>query len=402
MITKQELLFLNILSCAIHNTELTNIEISKEDEIYLAQISQIHNVVPLVYDKTYKYLSQDINNFFKQKTMQQTTLQIMKTDNFSHLYQLFLDHNIKPLVFKGIICRSIYPKPDLRISNDEDLLIKKEDQLKMDQLLTSQGFHRSGEYNDQLEEMEYIHQNGTFLEVHTSLFSLDSPYAFLNDYFSNIFDKSISLTINNQTYYTFDYTQHLIYLFSHCYKHFLHGGFGLRQLCDIIVFMEIYYDKINYDEINQFMTTYSLDCFWYNLLEIAREYLGFDNNRINYIIPSDDIDCEDLLRDLLDSGIYGDSSIERKQSANITLQAVNSQDDNMAGSIFKSLFPSSSYIKDKYSYVKKHSILLPIGYIHRIISYIGQRTHSHLQTSSIEIGKERVELLKKYKIINTK
>lgn len=396
---KEELILLDTLKCAISNESVDSLELTPEEAFNILNLAQIHHIAPLIYDKIYMYIPAQIQALWKSNISQQIVIQVIRTDNFIKLYQDMLDHDLIPLVFKGIVCRNIYPNPDLRISGDEDLLIQKKDQKRMDEYLISKGFNREGDYDDTKDEIGYRHQTlNLYLEIHTSLFSLHSPYAFLNDYFQNVFDNKIALTIQNQKFYTFNHTQHLIYLLAHSYKHFVHGGFGLRQVCDMLMFMHTYGEYINYDEVDAFMEKYSLDCFWSNLLDIARTYLGFDENKAHYQVHDNNIDSNDLLIDLLQSGIFGASTSERKHSSNMTLEAIGSNNTSTFKSIMKSLFPDTNYIQSTYNYTKKYPILLPIGYIHRILSYIFNKKEKS-GTAVVEIGRQRIALLKKYKII---
>ena len=78
---------------------------------------------------------------------------------------------MQPLVMKGIVCRSLYPKPDLRPSGDEDLLIPEKDFAAVDAYFMRKGFVRDKETampngakdGDVPEEMGYIHpKTGAF------------------------------------------------------------------------------------------------------------------------------------------------------------------------------------------------------------------------------------------------
>ncbi len=396
---KIQLLLLDIMKCAIFNTPVEAIELNDEEAIQLLQLAQMHHIAPLIYDKIYMYLSPQIKALYGKSISQQSIFQTIRTENFLRIYQQMLTEGFMPLVFKGIVCRNTYPNPDLRLSGDEDIFIEKKDQKRMDTFLINQGFVREGDYSDDEDEIGYRSQAlSLYLEVHVLLFSKDSPYSFFNDYFSDVFEHKVSIDMQGRTIYTLDYTKHLIYLLTHSYKHFVHGGFGIRQVCDMIMFMHTYYEYIDYQEVDAFMNQYSLDCFWSNLLDIGRQYLGFDEEKAHYHIKGDYIDSDDLLMDLMQSGIYGRSSFERTHSANMTLEAIGSNSSSTTRSIMKSLFPSPSYIKSSYNYVKKYPILLPIGYIHRIISYLISK-QSHDKQSSVEIGKQRISLLKKYRII---
>ena len=38
------------------------------------------------------------------------------------LFDKMRQNGLTPLIVKGIVCRDLYPNPDLRTSNDEDLI----------------------------------------------------------------------------------------------------------------------------------------------------------------------------------------------------------------------------------------------------------------------------------------
>ena len=69
-------------------------------------------------------------------------LQVQKEEGFLKVYQKMLSAGAKPLVVKGMICRYLYGKPDLRISSDEDILLERGDFALCDEILLSEGFVR--------------------------------------------------------------------------------------------------------------------------------------------------------------------------------------------------------------------------------------------------------------------
>jgi hypothetical protein len=208
----------------------------------------------------------------------------------------------------------------------------------------------------------------------------------------------MTVCVNNYTFHTFSATHHLLYLLCHSYKHFLHSGFGMRQLCDMILFMNAYGNQIDYQYFNQRLEQYHFMEFWGNLLDIAEHYLGFSYEKACYPRISIETDSELLLMDMLEGGVFGYSTMERKHSANMTLTALKGNSNSRVSGIFHSLFPDLTYMKQQFSYLKKMPYLLPIAYIQRIFSYGKQNSHSE-SLSSVKIGKQRVELLKKYKLI---
>ena len=395
---KYEEIFIKLMKKSLLNriVELEFNDFNEWDNV--RQLSEIHQVSPMIYDAGHIYIEpEQLKLFWKRQMFMQTTMQIQRTIEFSKMYNLLKENDIKALVFKGIICRNTYPKSDLRISGDEDILIKSNDLLKVDQIFTEKGYVRDKEILEGIDEVGYRNlKNGSYIEVHTKLFGDDSVYSFLNDEFNDVFETSIDIEIDGVSYSTFETTTHLFYLFTHAYKHFVHGGFGLRQVSDMMMFMHKYGNMIDYIKLNSLLNKYHFESFWFNLLDIAEKYLGYSYELSNYTRSSLKLDSSDLLADLLDSGIFGQSSMERKHSANMTLSALDNS--STTTSIFKSLFPSVSYIKNNYEYVNKCILLLPIGYIHRILNYLKNRKNNHA-SSSIEIGKKRIELLKKYDLV---
>ena len=100
-----------------------------------------------------------------------------------------------------------------------------------------------------------------------------------------------------------------------------------------------------------------------------------------------------LLNDILDAGVFGNH--HKKDSFKYNdIECYGNREE-----IIKKEFISRKIILEKkYTYLKKYPFLLPIAWISRIISYIGNKQQGSGQ-KTIEIGNQRIELLKKYKII---
>ena len=121
------------------------------------------------------------------------------------------------------------------------------------------------------------------------------------------------------------------------------------------------------------------------------------------IFPFIEVDEEAMLTDLLSGGLYGASDMSRKHSSNITLDAVvaGKKGKKKRNSIMLSLFPSKEKLENRYQYLKARPYLLPFAWAERIVKYSKEtRTvKNNKATDSLKIGSERVELLRKYKII---
>ena len=406
---KTNLEFLSLLKSSLKNEKYDGEKIDFEDLVYIYKMSEIHHVVPMIYNAAYnedffKECDANFQAMFKSSAFRYIFSQIQRTNHFLEVYKKLSEKNIKILVFKGIIFRNMYNNPDDRISSDEDILIKKEDYEKVKEFFLSEGF----EFIDKGEECAYFSKStGLCIEVSTSLFSHESKaYGHLNKLFEDVFEKSIKINIDKIDILTLSHEQHLIYIVFHNMKHFLTGGFGIRQVADFSKYIETYGEYINWEKFWSDLKDLNYDTFALNLIEISLKYLGFNDDKITYpdnITSFDElknsqkyyINSESLINDILDAGVFGASTMDRKHTALMTLDAV---EDKKKSNRLKAVFPNVNYLKDNYTYLQKYPILLPVAWGQRILSYLKKnKTSSYINT--MEVGKLRIELLKEYKII---
>ena len=406
---KTNLEFLSLLKSSLKNEKYDGEKIDFEDLVYIYKMSEIHHVVPMIYNAAYnedffKECDANFQAMFKSSAFRYIFSQIQRTNHFLEVYKKLSEKNIKILVFKGIIFRNMYNNPDDRISSDEDILIKKEDYEKVKEFFLSEGF----EFIDKGEECAYFSKStGLCIEVSTSLFSHESKaYGHLNKLFEDVFEKSMKINIDKIDILTLSHEQHLIYIVFHNMKHFLTGGFGIRQVADFSKYIETYGEYINWEKFWSDLKDLNYDTFALNLIEISLRYLGFNDDKITYpdnITSFDElknsqkyyINSESLINDILDAGVFGASTMDRKHTALMTRDAV---EDKKKSNRLKAVFPNINYLKDNYTYLQKCPILLPVAWGQRILSYLKKnKTSSYINT--MELGKQRIELLKEYKII---
>lgn len=403
--------FLKILESFMHGKTYHLPEaFTQIEELY--QMAGIHKMTAAVYEQIrgeallqqpeYTNLARN----FKGYTMREVMMQMQRADGFLRIYEKMCAQGVRPLVVKGIICRNLYEKSDYRVSGDEDILVRKEDFSVCDAILAAGGFQREELDTEHLpQEIPYINpQNGVYIEMHFDLFAEESgAYGHLNKEFADAYATCIAEDIQGRTVWTLHPTLHLFYLICHSLKHFLHGGFGIRQVCDMVMMAEHYGEQIDWDYIYGRLQELRMEVFWNGLVEIGREYLGFSYEKAHYpaSLQKMHVNCDHLLLDLLDSGIYGDSTAERKHSSNITLAAAESGKKDTVASMKASLFPGKDYMKRGYPWLERYPWLLPVAWGMRIVGYLkNKRKNSKEEPSGVEIGMNRVELLREYDIID--
>ena len=412
---KINIMLLQALKASLQGEKVTWEEkISQEEWAQLFRQAEIHQILPLIYDAVYScpaagQADPAMFAFFKRRIVQQVMIQTMKTSEFLQLYRFLAEAGIRPLVVKGIVCRELYPNPDYRASSDEDLLIRPEDFERCHSRMLEFGMVPSDAGMDihAAYEVPYGKKGSPlYIELHKHLFPPDSEaYGELDGFFRNVYEQAAELPVHGGTVYTMEYSSHFFYLICHALKHFLHSGFGIRQVCDVVLFANVYGCRMDWMKVLEQCRSIRADRFAAALLQIGEKYLTFSPEK-SCCPPewrSIRVDEEPLLEDLLSGGVYGDADMSRKHSSNITLRAVEAEKKGgRAGNkILKSVFPSAKYMKSQFPYLRKAPFLLPVAWLSRILKYRKEISagQNNSASDSIKIGNERVELMREYGII---
>ena len=408
--------FLEALSASLKHQTVSWKELSISEWQALFHMASQQQVLPLIYEAVCTCPAAKKEKKFLQaiskQVFQEVARQVMKTDQFLQIYEKLCAAGVKPLVIKGLICRSLYLKPDHRPSTDEDIFIPWEQFKVAHQVMMDAGMQLLEPENDIYAEHEvpYI-KRGTFLyvEMHKSLFPhQNDAYGEFNHFFKGVHERAIQENIQGMTVYTMEYTDHLFYLICHAFKHFLGSGFGVRPICDIVLFANTYGSLIDWERVLNCCKEIHAEKLIAAAFQIGRKYFGFDD--VKACLPKEwkeiNVDETILLEDMLEGGVLGNSSIDRLHSSTITSNAVVAQKrgEKAKSNIIKTVFPPVKYMARNYKYLDKYPYLLPIAWMSRVVKY-GQEMKGYKKSSpskSIEIGNRRIELMKEYGVIKEK
>jgi hypothetical protein len=407
-------LFLQAYRCALKGERLPIQEdVTGEEWTAILDIARIHNLLPMIFEAVYDQpglkdmpVAASCRGAVRREVFSQT----MRTVEFLQLYGKLRRAGVTPLVVKGMVCRNLYPLPDHRPSGDEDVLIPPEQFETAHRVML--GFGMTTEEPEENFESKYeipYRKAGSslYIELHKHLFQPRSgAYGHLNGYFEGVHDRAVEEKIQGAAILSMAPTDHLFYLICHAFKHFLHSGFGIRQVSDINLYATHYGSRIDWAQVLENCREIKAEKFAAAMFRIGENYLVFDPVAACYPHQWREILVDEgpMLADLLAAGVYGASDMSRKHSSNITLTAVENQKQgkNASGGVLKSLFPAAKDLEGRYPYLKKHRVLLPVAWASRIITY-GRETASGIGNSageSIRIGTERVALMKQYGILD--
>ena len=383
---------LNCISAFLKGEKLTA-ELSNEQWLELMEKAAQQKVIAMVYETLGDVMPESIRRDCKSTALYAISVQLRTNAEFLSVYKELSAAGITPLVVKGIICRSVYDKPEYRISGDEDLYIPFAEYPAFHEKMLELGFKtKEPDYKNAHEERYF--KGILLVEGHWKLFPQENDALdTLNVYSEEFWSRACTQTVEGVEFKTLEPTDHMIFLILHTYKHFISSGVGVRQICDIAQWSAHY--ELDWKRIYDVMNAIHGEYFAAALFDAGETYFG-----MKFPEGWERADSTALLKDALDGGIYGSVDMSRKHSGSITLGAVESaHNEKKSVPIMKTLFPNRAVMEMSYPWVKKSGALLPVAWSARIVRYIGERGKNNNAVESIRIGSERIELLKKYKII---
>ena len=241
-------------------------------------------------------------------------------------------------------------------------------------------------------------QGELHIEVHTNPMGQETGIRRqMNRYFTEVFQKKISVQIENTEIWTMEPTDHLLFLILHAFKHFMAGGLGIRQVLDICLFCKRYQEEINWEYISDSLENVEGEKFFTDMLYIGNKYLGFD-----FKIHRERNCPDDLLEDMLTGGVFGNTTQTERTACSMTFAAVDSREKySTARAVVRAIFPTMRFMRERNPELVEKPWLLPIFWMKRWGRFIryNKENGGGLARESIRTSQKRIELLKKYGLI---
>lgn len=397
--TTTETQFLHIAKAAISGGDLPA---EKVDWPAIFALANQQKLLPILFEAVRKMPAAEENVALfavtKQQVIGQVLNQTVRSAEFADLYRKLRTVGLHPIVVKGQLCSRLYPLKDHRISADDDLYIPDAEFMTCHEQLLANGLTTDTPADElsTADEVSYTKGGSSlYIELHRHLFdSSEDAHDELNHFFADLNSVEIDGFLAMPPH------EHLLYLLLHAYKHFVRSGIGLRQFCDIGLWARAYHAEIDWQRLHDQCESVHAATFAAAAFRIARDYLG-----IEFDLPapwSDAVDAEPLLHDSLCGGVYGSNDLTRLHSSTVTLNAVKASRTGEKSSVLRTVFPKREYLERRYPYLKKRPYLLPVAWVQRIAHYASEKQSGtdNSASGSIKLGKERIELMKRYGIMD--
>lgn len=378
---------------------------------YLVQLAKEHNLLAIFVEgasKHYSFISRPEYEKEMNESIAIVSAQVRRTSAFLKLYEAFVKADLHPIVMKGLICRELYGTlGDHRPSGDEDILIRPREYEKAKNILTENGYiseieRESESQIERLQEVSFIHpKQRLHIELHLNPMGRETEdRARMSDYFVNVFEDYREVDIQGVPVRTMNHQDHLTFLILHAFKHFTLGGFGIRQMLDILLYQQRYREEIDFKQLDKTLCDFKASAFWNDMINIGNQYLGFELPAIH------EPNCPDeLLEDMVQCGAFGNKSQAEITAGRATMRAsenyLKNKSSNMFIVVWRSIFPSKVYMLDQAPYLLKKPWLLPVAWFRRWGRFFkkSQGNDSNLAVESMKISRRRMNVLKKYDLV---
>ena len=397
-LTTTETQFLHIAKVAVSGGDLP---VEKVDWPAIFTLANQQKLLPILFEAVRKTSAAEesaaLFTMTKQQIIGQVLNQTVRSAEFADLYHKLRATGLHPIVVKGQLCSRLYPLKDHRISADDDLYIPDTEFMACHEQLLANDLTTDTPADElpTADEVSYTKSGSPlYIELHRHLFdSSEDTHDELNHFFTDIqpveIDGFLAMPLH----------EHLLYLILHAYKHFVRSGIGLRQFCDIGLWAREYHTEIDWQRLHDQCASVHAATFAAAAFRIARDYLS-----IEFDLPApwdDSIDAEPLLHDTLCGGVYGSNDYTRLHSSTVTLNAVKASRTGEKSNVLSTVFPKREYLEHRYPYLKKRPYLMPVAWAQRLVHYAGEKKAGadSSASGSIKLAKERIELMKRYNVI---
>lgn len=263
------------------------------------------------------------------------------------IFAAFDEKGIEYLPLKGCNMKSRYPRPELRIMGDADILIRQEQYEQIVPIMESLGFTFQAESD---HELKWVNPQ-LLVELHKRVFPSE------NKDFSSYFDDGWKLASRKSGGRNeMSAEDEFLYIFAHFARHFRDGGIGCRHVVDLWVYLRTQ-PTLDMERVRAVLAELGLLEFYDHIRALIGQW--FEDG------PGDDR-TECITDFVFDSGSWGDE--ESKVVAKSVKLAKNALPGVGGRAVFvwQRFFPPVDVMKRDYPVLRKHIWLLPFVWVYRI------------------------------------
>ena len=385
--------FVDILSAGIRGKSADKVydNVEWDEVIDLADKHKVDGIIYLALRKSklISNIGEEKISLLKQKAAITGITQSRHISGLSTVLNKINERNIPVIVLKGLVVREFYPQPDQRSMNDADILVHEGDVEKVKQLLIDMGYvyledHKASHH------IALVHHKYPFIELHWNLFKRDGFSNELEHYERLIWRRAIKVNVGEAEVLSLSYEDLALHLCMHMAAHLAATGFGVRQLCDLVLLVEHNGDEIDWNSFIMKARMYGFEKFGKIIFLLCNKLFNMEAPKeINIKVVNNKKYVSALLDEIFEAGVHGKKEMANQFATQVAFNFEEKDSNATLGAInryFRFIFPKIDDMSDKYSYAKKVKILAPIAWIHHLFAGVFASEYSF---------KDKVEFLTK-------
>lgn len=271
------------------------------------------------------------------------------------IFAAFEENGIDYLPLKGCNLKAMYPKPELRIMVDADILIRLEQYDRIRSIMLSLGY-KEGE--ESLHELNWSSPE-LHLELHKRLFAPNESD--LHAYFGEGWGKAVRTRGHR---YDLSPEDEYLYIFTHMAKHFRYGGIGLRQILDLYIYRRAK-PQLDEEKILQAVEALKMAEFYRNIRRLLTVW--FEG------APGDPL-MDFMTEFVFSSGNFG--TLEKRLYSEELISYGKKREDiknSKRNSFVRALFPPMHLMQMTYSVLYKYPLLYPVFWVVRCFEVLTRK-----------------------------
>ena len=282
------------------------------------QVAEKHKVLPFLFDILDEADLPQAQRMILEQKGQQTVQQSYRLLFLSKsIIEELKEHGIDAILLKGSGVAAFYPVPEYRKSGDVDILMKnKEEAERACEILEKHGFHKK-EHQAANHHIACTGDDGIEVELHVTLaeaFDSEKINAYLQQCQASFFEHRKLQDVMGVTFNLATDAYQAFYLLLHMLQHFLRAGFGLKLLCDWVVFWEKPVCKEEKDTFIKLLEGGGLVGFASIITAVCVEYLQLDRKKAAFLLDRESFDKKavaSFMKEVFEAEEFGHSDTDR-------------------------------------------------------------------------------------------
>lgn len=283
------------------------------------------------------------------------------------ILQTFSREGIPCVVLKGSSVSVNYPRPELRILGDIDILVNKSTLEEASLALLGLGYHRSA-------CNEAFHLGFAAPDAHVELhfeaawFPDSAAGRALRGVMADAAAQSQNVKLENHSFPVLTPARQAVSLLFHMQQHLKGLGIGLRHLCDFAVFLPLFNPGEWESSIAPALREGGLLRFAEVLAKTCVLYLGLPAASVPWCMHVQDAVCRDLLAEFLVSGNFGRKDPGHRASAVLAAD----KGGQGAGRFMplNAIRNLNLYARSQYPLTRRIPLLLPFFWLYLPLRYL--------------------------------